>query len=220
MRTTTNCLRDYAIPGLRLLLAALFLLAGGTEAGAWDTDPDENGKYDDLYDRPTHFMDWSQPSTWPNAMYCLCEVRARKDDTKVQNYEIAVYDQNDQLRHCSRSIATDNDLCVLTIRGTEGDTFHFSVIYGEDFDNPTVAEVSDVTLSFKTNEIVGSKQEPFCLIIDVEDKETTDISFTPQHSTLNTQHPTPSYTLDGRRVQTSNLKKGIYILGNKKIVVK
>lgn len=216
MRTTTNCLRDYAIPGLRLLLAALFLLAGGTESRAWDIDADENGKYDGLYDRPTHFPNWSQPSTWPNAMYYLCEARMGKDGPRLQNYEIAVYDQHNELRHCSRSIAGDEDLCVLTIRGTEGDTFHFSVIYGDDFASPIVADIPEVTVSFKTNEIVGKKLEPFCLTIDSEDYETTGISFTS-----NKQRPAPGIsTLDGRRVQASSLKKGIYIMGNKKVLVK
>ena len=45
-------------------------------AWAWDTTPDpETGLYDGLYDRPTYFPEWEQPSTWPNTMYISRDFR-------------------------------------------------------------------------------------------------------------------------------------------------
>ena len=144
-----------------LLLAAFFVLAGGSEARAWDTEPDSDGKYDKYYDRPTHFPDWQQPSDWPNAEYYLVRARLGAKGPHVENYEVAVFDQNGKLRHCNRSMAKDDHLCVLTIRGTEGDEFHCQIIYG-DFENPTIVDATE-TFGFATNDIVGSKDEPFFL---------------------------------------------------------
>ena len=60
----------------RMLFACMSLLLCDIQAHAWDSQPDANGKYDTFYDRPTYFPDWQQPtSTWPNAMYYLCDVR-------------------------------------------------------------------------------------------------------------------------------------------------
>jgi len=144
------------------LLVALMLLTG-QQAWAWDSEPDpETGKYDELFDRPTFFPDWSQPHDWPNNMAIRCQVYV--GDRVLSNYEVAVYDQNDRLRHCNRSIASQGDRTVLTVMGTEGDTFHFKVVYGDDFQNPVIADVPDITVDFKTNGIIGL-DEPFQLVI-------------------------------------------------------
>jgi hypothetical protein len=88
------------------------------------------------------------------------------DGPQVPSYEIAVYDQNGELRHCGRSIPKDNNLCVLTIRGEDGvDSFHFKVIYGDDFANPFIVDVPDVTVQFKTNDQVGTPTNPFLLVL-------------------------------------------------------
>lgn len=147
----------------RVLCAALMVMAGGTQVFAWDEEADANGKYDGVYDRPTHFPTWSQPSDWPNAEYYLVCARFGEDGPRVENYEVAVYDQRGELRHCNRSMAKDNHLCVLTIRGTEGDEFHCQIIYG-DFEDPTIVDVPE-TFGFKTNDIVGSVEAPFYLTV-------------------------------------------------------
>lgn len=147
----------------RLLLAALLIVAGNSNARAWDNGPDGNGKYDKYYDRPTHFPDWEQPSDWPNAEYYAVVARFGTNGSRVENYEVAVYDQNNKLRHCNRSMAKDNHACVLTVRGEEGEQFHCQIIYG-DFDNPTIVDVPE-TFGFKTNDIVGSAAEPFYLTL-------------------------------------------------------
>ena len=127
----------------------------------------------------------------------------------LENYEIAVYDQNNQLRHCSRSIAGDDNRCVLTIRGEEGDVFHFQVVYGSDFAKPEVVNVKDVTCSFKTNDIVGS-DTPFELTIG----EVPNGVPTVQESTDERQHPI--YDLQGRRLKHIP-SKGMYIRDGKVI---
>lgn len=150
----------------RLLLLTLLVVSGSSQARAWDTQPDENGLYNGLYDRPTHFPEWRQPATWPNAMYYLCDVHV--GDAKgpqVPSYEIAVYDQDNVLRHCGRSLPKDGNLCMLTIRGEEGDVFHFQVVYGDDLDNPTIVDVPDRTVPFYTNKAAGTPAEPFMLVL-------------------------------------------------------
>lgn len=147
-----------------MLLACVLLLTGISYACAWDSEPDGNGKYDVFFDRPTHFPDWSQPSEWQNVMIYRCAVRLGANGPALQNYEIAVYDQKNELRHCNRSIANQDDLCVLTIPGVEGETFHFQVIYGDDFENPIIVDVPEITCSFETNAIVGA-DEPFLLVL-------------------------------------------------------
>jgi hypothetical protein len=150
---------------LTICLAMLLLLTGTSSMFAWDSTPDANGKYDQYFDRPTHFPDWEQPATWPNVQMFLCEVHLGSAVAPhLTNYEIAVYDQDGELRHCNRSIAKDDDFCVLTVRGEEGDEFHFKIIYGDDFLHPTIVDVPDVTYQFKTNEVVGSASAPFTLI--------------------------------------------------------
>jgi hypothetical protein len=138
-------------------------LGYGIEARAWDSVPDGNGKYDKYYDRPTHFPDWEQPSDWPNAEYYVVVARLGAKGPRIENYEVAVYDQDNKLRHCNRSMAKDDHACVLTIRGEEGHEFHCQIIYG-DIDNPTIVDVPE-TFGFKTNDIVGSSEEPFYLTV-------------------------------------------------------
>jgi len=149
---------------IQMLLAAVLLFVGGSEARAYSSQPDANGKYDTYYDRPTYFPDWVQPS-FANQMSYLCEVHVGKKGPVLQNYEIAVYDQNNELRSCRRSRVEDDHHCVLTIKGDEGDVFHFQVIYGDDFQHPFIADVADVTVPFKTNAVVGTSSEPFLLTI-------------------------------------------------------
>ena len=143
------------------------LLASCPVVWAWDTEPDEEGLYDKFYDRPTYFPEWEQPNTWPNTMYVLSDVRIESADGKrVESYEIAVYDQNNLLRHCGRSLAKQEHYCVMTIPGEDGvDTFHFRVLYGNDFANPTITDVEGVLLAFKTNASIGTKDQPFLLIV-------------------------------------------------------
>lgn len=150
---------------VRLMLASVLLLTGSVNAFAWDSEPDANGKYDDgMFERPTHFPEWTQPQLG-NVMLYRCEVRLTETTgPKLTNYEIAVYDQNNELRHCNRSRTADNDICVLTIPSeTEGEPFHFQVVYG-DFENPTIVDVPDCTVQFETNAIVGD-ETPFVLVL-------------------------------------------------------
>jgi len=149
----------------RLLFLAAVMTGVCSQAYAWDQEPDGNGLYDGVYDRPTFFPDWEQPSTWPNSMYCFCDVQ--KNGVRVESYEIAVYDQNNELRHCNRSLAEQDHYCLLTIKGEEGDIFHFRVLYGADFAHPLVSDVQGVTVPFETNGKVGSADplEPFVLNI-------------------------------------------------------
>ena len=156
----TKCTILFHFP-LGKLTAVIVLLFTTIQSMAWDTLPDENGKYDGFYDRPTYFPDFEQPASWPNAEYYVVRACLGKNGPHIENYEVAVYDQNNQLRHCNRSMAKDDHLCVLTIRGTEGDEFHCQIIYG-DFVNPTIVDVTE-TFDFKTNALVGSNESPFIL---------------------------------------------------------
>lgn len=139
-----------------LLLSLVLILAGSASA--------DEGLYDGLYDRPTYFTDFVRPNTWPNNMSYLVQAVTASGDA-LSNYEVAVYDQNDALRATGRSRTADKQLCMLTISGTEGDTFHFKVIYG-DFVTPTIQSVPE-TCSFKTNDVVG-RNEPFQLTLPVD----------------------------------------------------
>lgn len=146
---------------VQLLLVVFFVLSGNGVAFAWDDQPDAEGMYDKYYSRPTHFPDWHQPQEWLNREYYLVRVIQGKGGPKLRNYEVAVYDQNNVLRHCNRSEAKFDDLCTLTIPGIEGDQFHFKVVYG-DFEKPTIVDIP-VTIGFTTNDIVGSRANPFLL---------------------------------------------------------
>lgn len=104
--------------------------------------------YDGLYGRPSYFQDFEIPTTWPNNMtYYVTAV----DDSgkRLVNYEVAVFDQDNKLRAIGRSIAQQQDLCPLTILGTEGDEFRFAVLSG-DFSNPQIRECKQ-KVSFLTN---------------------------------------------------------------------
>ena len=124
--------------------------------------------YDELYNRPTYFPDWKQPSEWPVTMSYFTCARMGKNGDRLYNYEVAVYDQNNKLRHCGRSIAWQRNLCTLTIPGGYGDVFHFKVIYG-DFVNPTIVDVPE-TCSFVANDNIGGLLKPFWLTIPVASK--------------------------------------------------
>ncbi len=152
---------------LSLILVLLgTLTSSAQEDGTWDTEPDpETGLYDNLYQRPTYFPEWHQPSTWPNVMFFYCEVRMGDvTGPRLENYEIALYDQGNQLRRCNRSLPNNDHFAILTVRGEEGNTFHFQVLYG-DFVNPVIVDIPDVSYSFHTNEQVGTKEEPVVLVI-------------------------------------------------------
>jgi len=151
------------------LTLTLALLATLT-ANAWDTTPDAEGLYDGLYDRPTYFPDWQQPDTWENAMYILCDVREQGEDGgRVASYEVAVYDLGGDLRHCGRSLAKQDHYCVLTIRGEDGvDEFRFQVLYGDDYAQPTIVDIPDLTVPFVANRSIGSTEEPLVLLVPNE----------------------------------------------------
>jgi hypothetical protein len=206
---------------LAVLLMSWASLAG---ALAWDAEPDPvTGKYDKYFDRPTHFPDWHQPSDWPNNMAYFVAVRIGDSEERLENYEVAVYDQNNRLRHCGRSYAKDGHLCSLTIMGTEGDTFRFEVIYGDDFDNPVIQAVPDLTIPFETDFVTGNKAKPYWLFLP---DMTTGIA-EMEDGRWNMEHSV--YDLQGRRVseqrisnplQHTGLPKGLYIIGGRKYCVK
>jgi hypothetical protein len=193
----------------RLLFLAAVMTGVCTQAYAWDQEPDENGLYDGLYNRPTYFPDWEQPDEWPNAMYMLCEVRMESaQGERVESYEIAVYDSDNNLRRCDRSLVKDNHYCLLTIPGTEGDTFHFEVLYGEDFANPKIAKISGVTVDFETNKSIGSKTEPYVLILSNTPTGIENLTPTGDGRT---------YDILGRPV--SNPTNGLYIIDGRKYII-
>ena len=152
---------------LRAALLLLLLLSGMSQALAWDTEPDENGLYDGVYSRPTYFPDWTESSspTWLNTQMYLLSVRFNDlDGIPLENYEVVVYDAQNELRSCSRSITEQNHYCVLSVKGDESDYFHFQVIYG-DFDSPTIVDVPDVEIKFKSNEVFGDGEHPYVFVI-------------------------------------------------------
>ena len=118
--------------------------------------------YDGLYDRPTLYPDFMQPTTWSSTMSYFVYVRDVYGHP-LSNYEVAVYDEEGNLRHVGRSIGSQQELCTLTIPGQSGHTFHFKVIYG-DFAAPTIVDAAE-TVGFKANAIVGGPLAPFWLTI-------------------------------------------------------
>lgn len=163
--------------------------------------------YDGLYDRPTHFPDFSQPTDWPTTMsYFVC-VRINNNDKRLHNYEVAVYDQKGNMRQCGRSITAQKELCTLTIPGEAGDTLHFKVIYGS-FDKPTISDVSE-TCRFVTNDNVGTLDNPFWL--------TMPLSTGIHDINAKKEDKDAIYTISGTRVKAI-IKPGIYIKNGKKIV--
>lgn len=156
---------------LKLLLTLVCMAFATCSLWAYDTEPDAKGMYDELYDRPTYFRDFVLTTKYPNNMtYITCAQWGRNGD-KLTNYEVAVYDQNNELRCIGRSITQDKFKCTLTIPGTEGETFHFKVLYGDDFANPTIVDVPQ-TCEFKTNDIVGHPDDgdPFWFTVPVDPK--------------------------------------------------
>lgn len=155
---------------LKLLLTLACMTIASCSLWAYDTKPDDNGKYDELYDRPTYFQDFKLTHAFPNNMtYITCARWGRSGD-KLTNYEVAVYTEDGTLRCIGRSITKDKYKCTLTIPGTEGETFHFKVLYG-DFENPTIVDVPQ-TCEFKTNDIVGHPDDgdPFWFTVPVAPK--------------------------------------------------
>lgn len=120
--------------------------------------------YDGLFSRPSYFPNYTVPTTWPNNMTCYVQAIGT-DGEKMVNYEVAVFDQNDALRAIGRSIASQGELCPLTILGTEGDVFHFVVVSG-DFNYPDIQQTTE-TLSFKTN-LAIPPYEPIQLAVNEE----------------------------------------------------
>lgn len=118
--------------------------------------------YDEKYDRPTYFPTFKPKPTLNNMSY-LVYVKTPAGDI-LENYEIAVYDQNDELRATGRSRHVDNEQCMLTIGGDEADNdvFHFEVIYG-DFTTPTIEPIME-TVSFETNGVYGQEEDVFFTI--------------------------------------------------------
>lgn len=116
---------------------------------------DNGGKlYDGLYDRPSFFPWFQQPNKWPNNMTAFVQAYDAEGN-KLENYEVAVYDQNGELRALGRSISSQQSLCSLTIMGTEGDVFSFRILSG-DFDNPDIRN-TDVTCEFFTNKSISAR---------------------------------------------------------------
>ena len=181
-------------------------------AWAWDTTPDpETGLYDKWYDRPTHFPEWEQPNTWANVMYLFCEVRKGSvEGERVESYEIAVYDQNDALRNCGRSLALQDHYCLLTIPGEDAvDVFHFQVLCG-DFVNPTIVDIADTEIAFETNKSIGNApNDPFVFVVPIGTptgmEQITNDENRMTHKTLRDgmiviQREGRTYSADGREL--------------------
>lgn len=156
---------------LKLLLTLVCMAFATCSLWAYDTEPDAKGMYDELYDRPTYFQDFVLTTKYPNNMTYITCARWGRNGDKLTNYEVAVYDQNNELRCIGRSITQDKFKCTLTIPGTEGETFHFKVLYGDDFANPTIVDVPQ-NCEFKTNDIVGHPDDgdPFWFTVPVAPK--------------------------------------------------
>lgn len=118
--------------------------------------------YDDIYNRPTYYSDFEQPTTWSDAMYVLCRVEANGGALSIKNYEIAVYDNKGVLHHCNRSLYNTDGLCMLTIPGERSEELHFKVLFG-DYTIPTIVDAEN-TLIFKANTILG-QSTPYVISI-------------------------------------------------------
>ena len=155
----------------KLLTFLCVAIATSSLWAAYDTEPDANGMYDGLYDRPTYFPGFVLTTKYPNNMTYITCARWGRNGDRLTNYEVAVYDDNNELRCIGRSQSTgvSNYRCTLTIPGTEGEHFHFQVLYGDDFQNPTIVDVPQ-TCEFFTNDIVGhpSDGDPFWFTVPVE----------------------------------------------------
>lgn len=109
--------------------------------------------YDGLYDRPSFFPWFKSPNKWPNNMTAFVQAYDAEGN-KLDNYEVAVYDQDGELRALGRSISSQQSLCSLTIMGTEGDVFSFRILSG-DFDNPDIRN-TEATCEFLTNKSISA----------------------------------------------------------------
>lgn len=166
-----------------------------------------DGAYDGIYDRPSYFPDFTVPTDWPSTMtYFVC---ARLSGARLHNYEVAVYDQDNNLRAIGRSVASQQELCTLTIPGEVGDEFHFKVIYG-DFLNPTIVDAPEYC-SFSANEIMGNLDYPYWLTIS----ELTDIDPIINRSLESEER---IFTISGVQVKET-VRPGIYIKNGKKFIV-
>ena len=156
---------------LKLLLTLVCMAFATCSLWAYDTEPDANGMYDELYDRPTYFQNFELTNDFPNNMTYITCARWGRNGEKLTNYEVAVYTEDGKLRCIGRSIANNKYKCTLTIPGTEGEKFHFKVLYGDDFANPTIVDVPQ-TCEFFTNDIVGHPNDgdPFWFTVPVEPK--------------------------------------------------
>lgn len=156
---------------LKLLLTLVCMAFATCSLWAYDTEPDANGMYDELYDRPTYFQKFVLTNDFPNNMTYITCARWGRNGEKLTNYEVAVYTEDGKLRCIGRSIANNKYKCTLTIPGTEGEKFYFKVLYGDDFANPTIVDVPQ-TCEFFTNDVVGHPNDgdPFWFTVPVDPK--------------------------------------------------
>lgn len=180
------------------------------------------------YDRPSYYPDWTQPSDWQNVTFYFTKARLGTEGEPLSNYEVLVYDQQDRLRHCSRSRAVDHDICTLTIPGEAGDTFHFKIVYGP-VDDPIVVDAEE-TCSFEDNALHGSLSSPFWLTVagywqgDLsEDDEVSIVDITRLVGTLRGQIPSTPRSdvfVDGRLnlLDVSTLRDIVLGITEKKFV--
>ena len=129
--------------------------------------------YDEKYGRPTYFSDFTPTNEYANNMSYKVVVQDAEGN-RLTNYEVAVYDQKNELRSIGRSYVLSGDFCKLTICGVEGDEFRFEVLF-DDIVRPTVKKILQ-TCSFYTNAMVGL-DTPFVLTID-ESGKPAEVSYT------------------------------------------
>jgi hypothetical protein len=173
-------------------------------------DDDAVEWYDVIYNRPTFFTNFEPPHSYANNMsYFVCTLDASTHE-RLYNYEVAVYDESDALRATGRSRVSDQNVCTLTILGTEGETFHFKVLFG-DFVSPMIADVEE-TCTFVTNDIVGGFAKPFWLTM----KTATSVGGI---SVDRAESAAPVYNLQGQRV-TNPVAGHVYIQNGKKYIKK
>ena len=130
--------------------------------------------YDEYYGRPSYFPSFTQPKMHPNNMAFILKV-VDAQGNPLENYEVAVYDQYNELRAVERSLVEHGDGCEFTVIGTEGDIFHFEVLY-DDFVRPTIKKTHE-TYNFYTNATVGTNKNPFVLTID-ESGKPAEVAYT------------------------------------------
>lgn len=130
--------------------------------------------YDGAYGRPSYFTSFVSPNHVNNMTYAV--VVNTPEGQPIHNYEVAVYDQDNELRSVARSYVVNvgSEFCLLSIGGTEGDTFRFEVLY-DDIVRPTVKKISG-TFQFATNAMVGF-DTPLVLTID-ESGKPAEVAYT------------------------------------------